>query len=64
MISKNTLPEDTQKYLNELLLKSPDDLKSDEMDFLKSRIDYLTKAEIAGIPTLIEVAPVKWKKRK
>lgn len=59
MINRKNLPKDVQEMLDNLLNKSPADLKLEEIGFLKARIDYLSESEVVRIPKMEEAEEVK-----
>jgi len=55
MINRNTLPQDVQDILNNILSKDLEDLNEEELCFLSARKSYLNNREIE---TFLEVKPI------
>ena len=50
---------DAQEYLDKILKKSPNDLNTEEMGFLRARRSYLKPAQVEEYKEVLEVKSVK-----
>lgn len=53
------MDERSKEYLNKILAKTPEELNSQEIGFLRARRSYLKKAQLEEYQSVLETKPAK-----